>query len=56
MTKQQTTTDSEIVDYAASPSEECVMCGERGYAIASETNEVLCFKCWLNNNEARRKK
>ena|SRR3972149_1556859 len=33
----------------------CVMCGELARYIAFETNEPLCYKCWRNNLEARRK-
>ena len=33
----------------------CVMCGKKGLYVIPETNEVLCYKCLLNNNEARTK-
>ena len=36
--------------------QKCVMCSSPAFFIAIETNEPLCIRCRLNNDEARRRR
>lgn len=34
------------------PNRRCVICGDRAFYTAPETNEPLCYRCFTNNSEA----